>query len=45
MAWQIHGFQRVENPSSVVPYYWDAGDFTPIAASFGRLIIELGWKK
>jgi hypothetical protein len=42
---QLHGFNRVENPSSVVPYYWHDDDFAPIAAAFGRLIIELGWKR
>ncbi len=45
MAAQLHGFKRVENPSSVVPYYWHDDDFAPIAAAFGRLIIELGWKR
>ena len=42
---QLHGFRRPENPSSVVPYYWDDDDFAPVAASLQRLIIEVGWSR
>lgn len=42
---QIHGFRRPENPSSVVPYFWDDDDFADISKAFESLIIELGWKK
>ena len=42
---QIHGFRRPENPSSVVPYYWDDDDFGAVSKAFESLIIELGWKE
>ena len=42
---QLHGFRRPENPSSVVPYYWDDDDFAAVAASLESLIIELRWKR
>jgi len=42
---QFHGFRRPENPSSVVPYYWDDDDFAAIAASLQRFIIEVGWNR
>ena len=42
---QLHGFRRPENPSSVVPYYWDDDDFAAVAASLQKLIIEVGWKR
>jgi hypothetical protein len=42
---QLHGFRRPENPSSVVPYYWDDDDFAAVAASPQRLMIEVGWKR
>lgn len=45
LASQIHGFRHDENPSSVVPYYWDGDDFGGISKAFESLIIELGWKK
>jgi hypothetical protein len=45
LASQIHGFRHHENPSSVVPYYWDGDDFASISKALGSLIIELGWKK
>ena len=45
LALQIHGFRRHENPSSVVPYYWDGDDFGGISKALESLIIELGWKK
>jgi hypothetical protein len=41
---QIHGFRRPENPSSVVPYYWDDDDFGDVSKAFESLIIKLGWK-
>jgi hypothetical protein len=42
---QLHGFRRPENPSSVVPYYWDDDEFAALATSLQRLIIEVGWKR
>src|ERR1019366_7613189 len=42
---QIDGFRRPENPSSVVPYFWDEDDFGDVSKAFESLIIELGWKK
>ena len=45
LASQIHGFRHHENPSSVVPYYWDGDDFGGISKALESLIIELGWKK
>jgi hypothetical protein len=45
LAAQIQGFRNPENPSSVVPQYWDEGDFGDVSRAFKSLIIELGWKK
>jgi hypothetical protein len=45
LASQIHGFRHHENPSLVVPYYWDGDDFASISKALESLIIELGWKK
>ena len=45
LASQIQGFRNPENPSSVVPQFWDAYDFGDVSETFKSLIIELGWKK
>ncbi len=45
LAAQIQGFRNPENPSSVVPQFWDEDDFENVSVALKRLIIELGWKK
>jgi hypothetical protein len=45
LASQIQGFRNPENPSSVVPQFWDEDDFGDVTRAFKSLIIELGWKK
>lgn len=45
LATQIQGFRNPENPSSVVPQFWDEDDFRDVSGAFKSLIIELGWKK
>ncbi len=42
---QIEGFLRPENPSSVVPCFWEEGDFDHVSKALESLIIGLGWKK
>lgn len=42
---QVNGFRHSDNPSSVVPRYWDDDDFGGISRAFESLIIKLGWKK
>jgi hypothetical protein len=45
LASQIQGFRNPDNPSSVVPQYWDEDDFESVSETLKSLIIELGWKK
>ena len=45
LASQIHEFRNPEDPSSVVPQFWDEDDFGNVSEAFKSLIIKFGWKK
>jgi hypothetical protein len=45
LASQIHGFRTQENPSSVVPRFWDEDDFGDVLEAVESLIVELAWKR